>query len=705
MVANRTELVLDRAHNAVVSMDQRGLVTYWNPSAAAMFGISRSDALGRPVADLIVPERFRGAHNAGLQRFLSEGVGPVLDQRIEMAALRQDGREFPIEMTISALRERGAWMFTAFIQDISARKESERQRERLVQELRQALHGSERLLDAILGSLSDPVTIRSRDDRLLYANQAALVHLGLESVDQVRATSPTQIMDLYDVFGADGSEISMDEIPSVRLLRGQPADPLLIRAIDHRTGVERWSLLKAAPVLDEAGELEATIMFTEDVTEQKRAERRAAFLAQASEVLASSLDYEQTLRNVAELAVPDVVDWCAVDLLDEDGDRVSVAVAHADPARLKLAEELRAYEPEELDPEHALGLVLRTGEAALYPEISDEMLAAGAVDERHLELLRSVGFCSAAVVPMRIGSRTLGAMTLVTAESRRTLNRSDVELAELIAARAAVAIENSRVYSERSKIAHTLQQSLLPQQLPEIPGYELASVYIPAFESTEVGGDFYDVWETGGSWIVTIGDVTGKGVEAAALTSLVRHTMRAISEFVSSPAELLARLDAILKKQPERSICTAICLRLDDHRVTLAIGGHPLPIHITPDGARQIGTSGPLLGAFDGVEWHELALDLAPDSKLVIYTDGMTDAVGSDGERYGLGRLQATLDRCRELSAPAVIETLTEALGRFQAGEHADDTAALVLRRASSGSQRTRPQQSSQADPIETVAA
>jgi PAS domain S-box-containing protein len=583
-MASRTELILDRAHSGVVSMDQLGRVTYWNPSAESIFGISRSDALGRAVADLIVPERFREAHNAGLRRFLVEGAGPVLDRRIELAARRQDGGEFPVEMTISALPEGEQWTFTAFIQDISERRESERQHEQLVQALRRALHGSERMLDAIVGSLRDPVTIRSRDDRLLYANEAALVRLGLESLDELRATSPMEVMDFYDVFAADGSRVSMDQIPSVRLLRGQPGEPLLIRAIDRRTGVERWSLLKAAPVLDEAGELEATIMFTEDVTEQKLAEQRAEFLAEASEVLASSLDYEQTLRNVAQLAVPDVVDWCAVDLLDSDGDRVSVAVAHADPARLKLAEELRAYEPEQPDPERGLGRVLRTGEPALYPEITDEMLAAGAADERHLELLRTVGFCSAAIVPMRIGNRTLGAMTLVTAESRRVLTRSDVELAELIAARAAVAMENSRVYSERSKIAHTLQQSLLPQQLPEIPGYELASVYIPAFASTEVGGDFYDVWETGESWMVTIGDVTGKGVEAAALTSLVRHTMRATAEFVTSPAELLARLDAILKRQPERSICTAICLRLEQDRVTLAIGGHPLPIQITPAG-------------------------------------------------------------------------------------------------------------------------
>jgi len=693
MVPNQTELLADRAHNAVVSMDERGLVRYWNPGAESIFGISASDAIGRPLADLIIPESSRATLNDLLRRFARDDPGPVLDDRLEVAARHRDGSEFPVEMTISALRREGGWTFTAFIQDLSVRRESERQRERLVQELRRALHGSERLLDAIVGSLSDAVTIRSRDHRLLYANPSALAHLGLESLEQLRATSPTDIMAFYDVYGADGSEISMSQIPSVRLLKGEPAEPLLIQAIDRRTGVERWSLLKAAPVLDEAGELEATIMFTEDVSEQKRTERRMEFLAQASELLASSLDYEQTLRNVAQLAVPDVVDWCAVDLFDQDGDRVPVAVAHADPARLKLAEELRAYEPEQLDPEQGLGLVLRTGQPVLYPEITDEMLVAGAVDERHLELLRAVGFCSAAVVPMRIGSRTLGAMTLVTAESGRLLDSLDVELAELIAARAAVAIENARVYSERTMIAHTLQQSLLPQQLPQVPGYELASVYIPAVESTEVGGDFYDVWETGGSWMVTIGDVTGKGVEAAALTSLVRHTMRATAEFVTSPAELLARLDTMLKKQPRKSICTAVCMRLEQDRVTLAIGGHPPPIHISSDGARQVGGFGPLLGAFEGMEWRDAVLDLAPDSKLVIYTDGVTDALGTDGERYGLQRLQATLDRCRELSASEVIETLTGALRQFQVREHVDDTAVLVLRRLASDSHAQQPQE------------
>ena len=419
------------------------------------------------------------------------------------------------------------------------------------------------------------------------------------------------------------------------------------------------------------------------MTEQKRAERHGAFLAEVSAILASSLDYEQTLRNVAELAVPDVADWCAVDLLDEDGDRRPVAVAHEDPSRLELAERARSYGPARLNPDQGIGLVLRTGRSALFEEIPDEMLVQAAVDEHHLALLRAVGLRSAVVVPMRIGNRILGAMTLVTAESGRVLDRFDLALAEQVADRAAVAIENSRLYSERSSIAHTLQQSLLPEQLPEVPGYELASVYIPAFESDEVGGDFYDVWELDDGWMMIIGDVTGKGVEAAAMTSLVRHTMRVASEFESSPAQLLGRVDTILKKQRGYSICTALCIRLSANRAVVAAGGHPLPLYLGPDRLERAGEHGPLLGGFDDVTWDEVAIDIQPGGTLIAYTDGVTDAVGADGTRYGLARLCDTLSALRGRSAAGVIEGLKLALSEFQVGAHADDTAALVLQRQS----------------------
>jgi PAS domain S-box-containing protein len=556
-------------------------------------------------------------------------------------------------------------------------------------ELRQGLRGSERHFEAIVGALGDAITIRDRDERFLYANQAAIAHLGFDSWEELRETPPASIMSDYIVRAEDGREIAMHDIPSVRILHGEvDPPPLLIRTVHRQTGLLRWNLLKAAPLLDENGKVEATIMITEDVTEQKRSEQRSAFLAQASAVLASSLDYEQTLRNVAQLAVPSTADWCAVDLADGEGGRKTVAVAHVDPERLSLAHELRGYIPDRLDPERGLGLVFHTGEPLLFPEISDEMLAQAAVDERHLELLRTLGFRSVVIVPMRLGERTLGALTLVSSESGRVLDEFDVAFAEEIAARATVAIENSRLYGERSAIARTLQQNLLPERLPQIPGYDLASIYLPAFETSLVGGDFYDVWPIAEDWMIVIGDITGKGIDAAALTALVRHTVRTASEFLSSPAELLAFVDSTLKKQRALSVCTALCLRLHGDTLTLAAGGHPLPLHITSrgveesgEGVEEVGEHGPLLGALPDVHWQDHTLRLEEGGTLFAYTDGITDALGEGGERFGLGRLCDTLRSLRGRPAAEVIHGVTHTLDAFQSGAHADDTAAIALHR------------------------
>jgi PAS domain S-box-containing protein len=677
------EFIRDRAYSAVVSMDEGGRVTAWNPSAEAAFGYTPDEALGRTVAELIIPERWRSAHYEGLRRFLATGEGPVLDQTLEMHALRADGTEFPVEFTISALHDQGRWSFHAFLRDITAREEADRERERLVEQLNRALRGSERRFEAIVGSLGDAVTIRDRDHRFVYANPAAVAQLGFDSWEELRDTSPETIMSDFHVWGEDGREIQMADIPSVRILRGEEAKPLLIRTVHRETGAQRWNLLKAAPLADEKGEVEATITIIEDVTEQKRAELRGAFLAQAGAVLASSLDYAQTLRNIAQLAVPEVADWCAVDLFDEDGDRSSVAVAHVDPERVSLAEELRRYEPEQLDPDRALGYIFRTGQPLLYPEISDDRLVESARDEHHLEMLRAVGFRSALAVPMRLGERILGALTLVTSESGRVLDEFDVRLAEQVAAQAAVAIENAQLYSQRSLIARTLQQSLLPEQLPDVPGYELASVYLPAMEGSLVGGDFYDVWSVGDGWMMIIGDVTGKGVEAAALTALVRHTMRTASEFLTSPAELLEQVDRTLKHRPALSVCTALCMRLQDDRATLAVGGHPLPLYVTGRSVATLGEYGPLLGAFTEAAWHDVTVELEAGSTLVAYTDGITDAVDDERRRFGLERLCEALRGLGNRSAADVVSCLTSVLADFQTGAHADDTAAIILHRLS----------------------
>src|SRR6202035_3089652 len=289
--------------------------------------------------------------------------------------------------------------------------------------------------------------------------------------------------------------IRMEDLPSVRVVRGEDAEPLLLRSVHRLSGAEEWALLKATAVRDADGAIETAVTIIENVTATKRSALRVEFLSRASRVLGGSLDYEQTLSNLAELAVPRIADWCAVDLFDDEGRREAVAVAHVDPAKLEMAEHLRAFEPEQLDPERALGRVRDTGRSVLYEEIPDELLVAAAVDAEHLRLLRAGGIRAGVIVPMTVRTRVIGALTMVSAESGRSFEQSDVELAEQIAEMAALAVENARLYTERSSVARTLQSSLLPDALPDVPGRELAAAYRPPGQESEVGGDFYDVWE------------------------------------------------------------------------------------------------------------------------------------------------------------------------------------------------------------------
>ena len=420
----------------------------------------------------------------------------------------------------------------------------------------------------------------------------------------------------------------------------------------------------------------AAVTIIEDVTEERRASQRLQLLAQAAAILASSLDYQQTLRNVAGLAVPQIADWCGVDLFDAEGRRESVAVAHKDPGKLTLAEQLREYDPEQLDPERGLGKLLHTGEPQLYPQITEEMLEGAAVDERHLQLLHSVGMRSVLLVPLAIRDRVIGALTLVSAESRREFGQDDLEFAGQLAERAALAVEHARLHTDRTYTAETLEASLLPTSLPQIPGWGLAAEYHPA---AEIGGDFYEVWPVGDEWIAVIGDVTGKGVDAAALTAVARHTAREASHADRSPSYILSRVDAALKRRDALAVCTALCLRLHDSEVTIAAGGHPLPLRVHDGTVTSAGEHGCILGALEHPSWPETTITLRPGETLIAITDGVTDALAATGERFGANRLEDLLQQGDGESAESICQAVIDALAHYEAIEQADDIAILAL--------------------------
>ena len=673
--------IFEAAHEAFITMDADGAVVYWNARAEELFGYTKAEAIGMSVADTLIPAGQREAHRAGLRRFLATGEGRVLNRALEFTACRRDGSTVPVRLTVSAQQTGEGWLFHALLQDMTERAV-------LLAELEAAMRGRGPGFAEILDVLGEAITIRDRADHIIYANRAALDHMGFGSLHELQARPPRSIMEDYIVEREDGRALTMDDIPSVRLLRGEDPDPLLMRTVNRQTGHLSWNLLKASPLRDEAGEIVATATIIENVTAVKTSELRSRFLSEASRALGSSMDYNETLRNVAWAAVPQIADWCAVDLVDPEGLREQVVTAHRDPDKLALAQRLRAYEPERPNPEQGLGRVMRTGESQLHAEITEDMFAPAARDEEHLRLLLAVGLRSAILVPLRTATRTFGAMTLVSAESGRRFGDDDLRFAEQLADRAAVAVENARLYQARSRTAATLQRSLLPDTVPEIAGWEIAALYraAGADPELEVGGDFYDFIETPDGWLVIIGDVTGKGVEAATLTGLVRHGARFIGQADARPGAILGRLDLALKQRSALSLCTTLCVRLTPDGVVLSSAGHPMPLLIGAGGSvREVGEPGRLLGLANPFEWRDQQVAIAPGETMVLYTDGVTDTRGAR-QRFGDRRLRELLTSGAACSPEELLASLDGELGSFQVGAQADDTAVIAMRRATAAS-------------------
>ena len=536
----------------------------------------------------------------------------------------------------------------------------------------------------VLEILDEAVTIRDRDGRIAYANRTALASMGFASLDELHSRSSRSIMEDYIVEDESGTPLTLEDVPSMRMMHGESVEPLVMRTTHRGTGDVRWRQLKAAPVMDDKGEVIAAVTVIEDVTAVKTAETRMRLLAESGRILASSLDYQQTLRNVANLAVPVLADWCAVDLVDASLRREHVVAAHRDPAKVALAVRLRALGPDDFDPEEATGRVLRTGVSDLYTDITEEQLSSGAQSEEHLRLLRALEIRSVLIVPMRVPTRTIGVMTLVTAESQRRLNDDDVELAEQLGRRAAVAVENARLHTTLSRVADTLQRSLLPDELPEVPGWEIASLYRPAGgeERVDVGGDFYEVFLSDAGWFAIIGDVTGKGVSAATLTGLLRHGARFASRYDPRPSGILRQLDEALRSRTEESLSTAMCLRLQERGISVSSAGHPPALLVSFDGnVREVPRTGPLLGAFADGSWSDETVGVGEDDMMLIYTDGVTESRG-ERQRFGLPRLKRLLSENARNNPREVLARLDAILEEFRTGPRADDIAALAFRPA-----------------------
>ncbi|MDA0185560.1 SpoIIE family protein phosphatase [Solirubrobacter phytolaccae] len=449
--------------------------------------------------------------------------------------------------------------------------------------------------------------------------------------------------------------------------------------VNHPEQGERWLHARASVLTNDEGATERVIGLLSDVTDRRRREDSRAFLDTISQRFAASMDPVQTLEEVAELAVPRLADWCAVQLAKSpDGDFEQVAVAHVDPEKVRWAWELQARYPP--DPESPTGApaVIRSGRPELYPELDRALLEAAALDEEQIRLVRELKMHSVMVVPLIARGRTLGAITFVWAESGRVYGARDLELAEELGRRAGLALDHARLFAREHRAAEILQRALLPGTLPDLPGYELAVRYVPSDARDHAGGDWYDAFRLPDGRIgIVIGDVGGRGLDAAATMGQLRNALRAYALKGAGPGAVLDDLHTLVNQSADEiTFATVVYVVLDlaSGACEVATAGH-LPPFVTGQGYVDTPPCPPLgFGEVDGCSSNTFTLGVG--QTLWLYTDGLVESRTASID-IGLDALAATATRVDDGALEAIAEHLIAALPPT----HDDDIALLGLRR------------------------
>lgn len=534
------------------------------------------------------------------------------------------------------------------------------------------------------GSTLRSMAVAGGDPTLTHSYEAFSVDDDLPGAVVVRTGEPMVLRDSADI---------AERFPQLASIYRDEAALLVapIAAAGRALGVLSLTFRGQEPV-DEATQ-RAFLTTLADVTAQaldraevahraEEANERLAFLAEASVLLASSLDYRSVLEAVAGLVVPRLADWCLIQLL-ERGRLSSVALTHVDPAKVAWAREISARYPDDPDSPSGAANVIRTGVSELYPDLPDELLDAAAVDEEHRQLLHQVGMRSVLVVPLAGRTGVIGALTMIYAESGRRYREQDVSFVEDLAGRAAIAVETAHAFYEQSgrlarvmRVAEAAQHAILAVPPPVLGGTALSARYVSAAREALVGGDLYEVVRRDDAVRLLIGDVKGKGLGAVRIATVVLGEFRAAAADLADLSEVALQLDRRLRPYlGDEDFVTALVAEIrDDGIYSIVNCGHPAPLLAADGTVREV--DGPVslpLGL--GASPELVSGKLTVGDRLLLYTDGIIEARTADGRFVDLTELTNSLaDGVLDDILDGVLDALTAAVG----AELGDDLALVV---------------------------
>jgi PAS domain S-box-containing protein len=648
--------------DAVLVLSADETVVEMSPAAEELFGIGRAEALGRDLVELIVPAHLRENVRyclAGGESEAPRSDAELLGRRIELPARRGDGSEFAVELTIVRAPQEGRGP-TVFARDVSHRAEVDRARAHM----EQVITGSR---DAVFSKdLQGIITTWNPAAERLYgytAEEAIGRHVSFLMPDDLKH---------------EAQEIL------ARVGRGEHLETHETRRV-RKNGTEFDVSLTISPIGSAAGGLYGASVIARDVTAERQRRRARELLITATRDLDASLDPVETARNIVAKAVPELAEVCIIDFIRADGRIGDSVVAAAIPGAAERLEEIRRESPLELEGDHPVAQVLRGGEPMIWRDLKEPAVAAAVAQTReHRELIDDAGYESAAVVGLIARGRQIGALSFLHAKADVRYEHHDLEFLGELGERAALALDNARLYQERDAIARNLQRGLRPPRPARVEGLESSVVFEAAGRGIEIGGDLYDVLPTeDGCWVL-IGDVAGKGTEAAGVSVALRHAVRGLTREIDEPEEVLVRVNELLLEGTGlNDFATAVLVRLrerdGDWTLAAASAGHPPPVHVRKGGAQLLG-GGTVLGALNDakVQRHDAAFEHG--DTLLFCTDGWLEA-GPPSEH----RDPVDLARLAEYLAPLALEEMTarlrgDAVSRA-GGEMQDDVVLLALRR------------------------
>jgi PAS domain S-box-containing protein len=472
--------------------------------------------------------------------------------------------------------------------------------------------------------------VRGTQDAVLSKDLDGVVTTWNPAAARLYGYTPEEAIGRHVSFLVPADHKDEEMVILERVKRGERLDTYeteRIRADGARISVS----LTVSPIRSPMRGLIGASVVARDITAQVRRRRAQEFLVTASRLLDTSLDPEETARTIVSTAVPELAELCLIDFRRPDGWYGDSIVAGANPEMAERLERIRRESPLDPSGEHPVAQVLRLNQPMIWRDLkAPEVVDKVSQNEDHLQLMRDAGYNSAAVVPLFARGRTLGALSFLHAHGDLRYDPGDLDFLSELGERAALALDNARLYRERDRVAKSLQRGLRPPRPEEVEGLDISVVFEAAGEGIEIGGDLYDVLPSeNGCWIL-VGDVAGKGSTAASVSVAVRHSVRGLTREIGEPDEVLRRVNELLLAGDSlNDFATAMlaCLRREESgwRITLASAGHPPAVLTTAEGPVLLG-GGTVLGAWQeaNVELHQR--ELPPEATLALCTDGWLEA-------------------------------------------------------------------------------